>query len=124
MPVDNPTSLFDAASIKKITKYLAIVFTIIYIASFHSCFYLGMASFMIFGSPHSIFPVDLLIVFLMLSISLSMPFSIYLIWSSYRQGLYKKTLFFCVLPSTIYVAVYLIIPALEFLVRYFAPALI
>lgn len=121
MPVNNLTPSAGTASVKKTTKYLAVVSTFIYIVLFPFFFYMGLLSSMVFDNPRMTTPVGLSIVFLTLLISLSMPVSIYLIWSRYLRGLYKKALFFCTLPLITFIGVSLITALLEVLLRYFVP---
>ena len=121
MSVNNLTPSAATARVKKITKYLAVASTLIYIVLFPFFFYMGLLSSMVFDNPRMTTPVGLSIIFLTLLISLSMPVSIYLIWSRYLRGLYKKALFFCILPLVTFIGVSLITALLETLLRYFVP---
>ena len=111
----------DIAKTKRSTKYWAVGSTIVYIVLFPVFFYMGLLSSMVFDCPRMTTFVGLLIIFLTLLISLSMPVSIYLIWSRYQRGLYKKALFYCALPLITFVGVSLINVVLNALLRYFVP---
>ena len=121
MTVNDLTPSACTAKVKKTAKCLAVISTLIYIVLFPPFFYMGLLSSMIFDNPRMTAPVGLSIIFLTLLISLSMPVSIYLIWSRYLRGLYKKTLFFCALPLMTFIGVSLITVLLESLLRYFVP---
>jgi hypothetical protein len=106
---------------RKTTKYVAVVSSVVYTLLFPFFFYMGLLSTMVFDNPRMTTTVGLLIISLTLLISLSMPVSIYLIWSRYLRGLYKKALFFCALPLMTFMGVFLITALLEILLRYFVP---
>ena len=106
---------------QKTTKYLAVVCTIVYSILFPFLFYMGLLSSMIFDNPRMTALVGVSIIFLTLLISLSIPISIYLTWSRYLRGLYRKAIFFCALPLIVSIGVFLIISLLEALLRYFVP---
>ncbi len=106
---------------RKSAKYCAIGFTILYLVLFLPFFYMGLLSSMVFDNPRMTVPVGLSMIFLTFLISLSMPVSIYLMWSRYLRGQYKKTRIFCALPIFTLVGVSLIIEILGALLRYFVP---
>lgn len=106
---------------EKQAKYLAVISTIIYMILFPCFFYMGLLSSMVFDNPRMTIPVGLVIIFLTLLISLSMPISIYLIWSRYLRHLYKQSIFFCSLPIITFICVSLMIELLQALQRHFVP---
>lgn len=106
---------------RKSAKYCAVGFTILYIVLFLPFFYMGLLSSMAFDNPRMTVPVGLSIMSLTFLISLSMPISIYLMWSRYLRSQYQQTRIFCALPPLTFVGVSLIIEALRTLLRYFVP---
>jgi len=107
----------EAGKSKKCAKRCAVSFTIIYVILFPFLFYMAMLSSMIFDNPHMTTTLGLSIIFTTFCIPLSIPVSIYLMWSRYFQGLYKKTGFFCTLPPLTFGAVYFILDVLPFFFR-------
>ncbi len=107
------TTSKEMIKIQKSAKRYAIGFTVIYTVLFPFFFYMGLLSSMVFANPRMTAPVGLLIIFLILSISLSMPVSIYLMWSRYLRSQYKETRFFCALPLLTLVGVFFMITAIE-----------
>jgi len=121
-----PTSLTERTdaereSNRKSAKYYAVGFTILYIVLFLPFLYMGFLSSMIFDNPSMTVLVGLSIIFFTFLIPLSMPVSIYLTWSRYLRGQYKKARIFCILPIFTFFGVSLIIEILGALLRYFVP---
>lgn len=118
-----PTETIDGEEKKnqKSAKRCAVGFTILYIILFLPFFYMGLLSSMVFDNPRMTVPIGLSIIFLTLLISLSMPVSIYLMWSRYLRGEYRKTLIFCALPIFTFIGVSLLTEVLGGLLRYFVP---
>ena len=106
---------------RKSVKHCAVGFTVLYMILFFPFFYMGLLSSMVFDNPRMTVPVGLSIIFLTLLISLSMPVSVYLMWSRYLRGEYKKSRIFCALPIFTFIGVSLITEILETLLRYFVP---
>jgi hypothetical protein len=106
---------------RKSAKRCAVGFTILYTILFFPFFYMGLLSSMVFDNPRMTVPIGLSIIFLTLLISLSMPVSIYLMWSRCLRGEYKKTRIFCALPIFTFIGVSLITEVLGALLRYFVP---
>ena len=106
---------------RKNAKHCAVGFTVLYMVLFLPFFYMGLLSSMVFDNPRMTASVGLSIIFLTLLISLSMPVSIYLMWSRYLRGEYKKTRIFCALPIFTFIGVSLITEILGALLRYFVP---
>ena len=102
---------------RKNAKYFAIGFTVVYVIFFPFFFYMALLSGMIFDNPHMTTLIGLLIIFITFLIPLSMPVSIYLMWSRYFRGQYKKTRFFCTLPLLTFGGVYFVIDVLPALFR-------
>lgn len=86
---------------RKSAKHCIAGFTVLYMVLFLPLFYMGLLSSMIFDNPRMTVPIGLSIIFFTLLISLSMPVSIYLMWSRYLRGEYKKIRIFCALPTSI-----------------------
>jgi hypothetical protein len=120
-PTSGNSPLISNRAAQKTTKYLAVVCTIIYSILFPFLFYMGLLSSMIFDNPRMTVPVGLSIIALTLLISLSIPISIYLTWSRYLRGLYRRAIFFCALPLIVSIGAFIIISLLEALLRYFVP---
>ena len=55
-------------------------------------------SVMIFDSPRMSVPVGLSIIFVHLSVALSVPFALYRIWSRYSREYYQKSRRSCLIP--------------------------
>jgi hypothetical protein len=106
---------------RKSAKCCAISFSIIYLMLFLPFFYMGMLSSMAFDNPIMTAPVGIVIMLLTFSISFSMPISIYLMWSRYLCGQYKKTRIFCAIPPLTFVFASIVIETLRALLRYFVP---
>lgn len=87
---------------RKTTKRCAWTAIIIYLLLFPVLFIFAIASVLIFDSPSMTMPVGLSIIFMCFCVSLSIPFTFYLIWSRYLQGDYKKSRQFCLIPIYIY----------------------
>lgn len=85
------------------SKRYALGTTIIYLFLFPFSLLLAGASVMVFDSPGTYMVVGLAIISLYLCIALSMPLSLYFIWSRYLRRNYKNALQFCFIP--LYVAV-------------------
>ena len=105
---------------KKCAKWIARFFTFLYIVFFPFFFYMGMLSSMILQSPSKTVLVCLTFIFLTFLPSLSMPISIYFIWSRYSQSLYKKMYFFCALPVLVFLGWFILAGVLDKLAHYFA----
>lgn len=103
---------------KKSARWTARFFTFLYVVLFPFFFYMAMLSPMVFNC--SIPAVGIFNIFFTFLIPLSMPVSVYLMWSRYSQGLYKKTHFFSALPVLVFIAWFILAGALDKLARYFA----
>ena len=83
---------------QKSAKYCAVGWTIAFLIFFPFFFFVALMSSMIFDNPKMTAPMGLWIMFMIFWIPLSMPISIYLMWSNYSRGLYRKTRLFWALP--------------------------
>lgn len=83
---------------QKSVKCWAIFWTLLYLALFPLLIYAALFSVMVFDNPHMTVPLGLSIIGVIFFIPLSIPVSIYLIWSNYWHSRYKRSLFFCALP--------------------------
>lgn len=96
-------------------------FTTIYILLFPICFGMAWFSPMVFDCPRMTALVGLSIIFLMCLIPLSVPVSIYLMWSRFSKGHYKKLYIFCFLPIFTFIGASILSEVLMALLRYFVP---
>lgn len=96
----------DLEKDKKKTKRCAWVTTILYLIALPFLFMIAVTSIMIFDSPSMSIPFGLSIIFLCFCVPLSIPFTIYLIWSRYSQGKYKKSRQLCLLPLYIVITTF------------------
>lgn len=90
----------DSTSLKeqKVAKNYGFIFTVIYVILFPILLYFSLFSFMAFDNPRMTTPLGLTYIFLFLSIPLSIPIALFLLWLKYLRGEYQKTLVFCTLP--------------------------
>jgi hypothetical protein len=109
---DTPPSLANTVERKTFPKLLAILFTLIYIVLFPLCCYIWPLFGLLFDNPRIATTFGFWIMSLTLLIPLSMPFSIYFIWSRYRRGLYEQVGLFCGLPLAVFMGIILIVSAL------------
>jgi hypothetical protein len=100
------------ASDRKRAKWGATICTVVYVLLFPVFFYMALFSMMVFDNPHMTTPLGLLIIFMTFWIPLSMPVSIYLMWSRYCRHQYKKAGFCCALPLITFCGVYLMLDVL------------
>lgn len=89
---------FEVEGSRKKTKSCIRAATIMYLILFPFLFMFAIATVMVFDSPSMTVPFGLSIIFLFFCVPLSIPFTIYLVWSRYAQGKYKKSRQFCLLP--------------------------
>ncbi len=80
------------------TKRLASLSTLVYVLLFIPMAMFAVASIMVFDAPDIPIPVGLSIIFIFCWVPISIPVSLYLIWSRYLNGVYKKCRFYCTLP--------------------------
>jgi hypothetical protein len=97
---------------RKRVKWVVVICTIIYVILFPFFFYMALLSTMVFDNPHMTVPLGSLIILVTFCIPLSMPISIYLMWSKYCRLQYKKAGFFCILPLLTFGGVYLMLDVL------------
>ena len=83
---------------KKSAKNFATVWTVIYLMLFPFFLLMTLMSAMIFDSPSMTVPIGLGYMFMISWIPVSMAISIYLMWSNYCKGRYKKTRVFWIVP--------------------------
>jgi hypothetical protein len=102
--MDSKDEVYD----EKSAKYCAIGWTIVYLLLFPFLFYVALFSIMVFDNPHMTTPVGLLIIFMSFWVPLSIPVSIYLMWSNYSRGQYKRTHLFWGLPFFTFGIVFLL----------------
>lgn len=76
---------------KKKTKRWAWVTTIIYLILFPFLLMLAFASVMVFDRPNTPIAFGLGLIFMYFLMPLSIPYTLYLVWSRYLQGHYKQS---------------------------------
>lgn len=94
--------LQDNNRTRKQTKRYAWIVTIIYLVLFPFLSMLAMASGMISDSPSIAFPVVLSVIALYFCIPLSIPISLYLIWSRFLKKNYRNSRRYCFLPLYVF----------------------
>lgn len=87
---------------RKTAKFYAIAWTIIYLVLFPFFAYIALLSGMLLENPKTTVPVGLSMMLVMFCIPLSMPISIYLMWTNFSRHNYNKTLFYGLLPLFIF----------------------
>lgn len=85
-------------NIRRMAKYCAIFWTMIYVLLLPLLTYMALLSAMIFDNPRLSITKGVLLIFIFSLIPLSLPLSIDLMWSSYVCKEYRKTLLFWLLP--------------------------
>ncbi len=116
MPSDPPTEK-DTVSLQKKFSWTPTTYTIIYIILFPCLVYMSMLSPMVIDGPHTppfLVALNISAVFL---IPLSIPVSIYLMWSRTFRNQREKARFFSRLPLFVFAGVFLIIDGIPFLYR-------
>ncbi len=89
---------------QKKTKRCAWIATIIYLLLLPFLFMMAVASIMVFDCPDMAVPIGLSIIFMYFCVPLSIPFTLYLIWSRYSRNDYKKSRQFCLIPLGLSIA--------------------
>lgn len=90
---------------RKYAERALIFWTVIYCILFPFLFYMAMFSAMVFDNPSISTTMGLSVMGVVFLIPLSIPVSIYFMWSSYFKRRYKKFWFFCRLPPIILLVV-------------------
>ncbi len=83
---------------RKSAKICGSIATIIYIPLFPILVMLAGASALVFDNPGLSIPLGLSIILLYLITALSVPFTLYRIWSCYSRDEYRKSRFSCLIP--------------------------
>jgi magnesium-transporting ATPase (P-type) len=116
MPSDSSTEKI-VPSLQKRPKWTPTACTIIYIILFPFLFYMGMLSPMVVDGTHTPPFLVALSIFAVFLIPLSLPVSIYLMWSRYSRNQHEKARFFSRLPLFTFAGVFLILDGIPFLYR-------
>jgi len=82
----------------KKTKRCAWTATIIYLLLFPFLFMFAAASVLVFDSPSMTVPIGLSIIFMYFCVPLSIPVTLYLVWSRFSHSDFKKSRQFCLMP--------------------------
>lgn len=106
---------------KNSARWAARWFTAIYILLFPICFGMAWFSPMIFSCSFMPVSIGLSVIFLTCLIPISIPVSIYLIWSRFSKGNYKTMYYFCFLPILTFIGVFILTEVLRALLSYLAP---
>jgi len=99
----------------KWTKWWLIVCTTLYIILFPFLVYLALLSSMVSDGPQITPFMVGLIMFIMFSLPLSIPISLYLMWSRYLQNQIDKARVFSLLPFYTAVIVFILLGVLPYL---------
>jgi hypothetical protein len=91
-------SLFCLERDRVRTKWCAWIVTFIYLILLPFSVMLAITSIMVFDRPSITVPVGLSIIFMYFCIPLSIPLTLYLVWSRYSQENYRKSRLFCLIP--------------------------
>jgi hypothetical protein len=86
---------------QKRSKKWAWIATIIYLFLFPILVGLAGASFMVFDSPSMTVIGGLSLIFLYFCIPISIPITLYLVWSRYKQEKYRQSRLLCLIPLAI-----------------------
>jgi hypothetical protein len=86
---------------QKRSKKYAWIATIIYLLLFPILIGLAGASFMVFDSSSMTIIGGLSLIFMYFCIPVSIPITLYLVWSRYTQGKYRQSRVFCLIPLVI-----------------------
>ena len=100
---------------RKHALYIASVSSILYLALLPIMLTLFLYSLMAFVNWHPL--AGLIGALFLLLVPISMPVSVYIMWSKYLRGLYKKTLFFSILPILTLCVAILVVMLLETIFR-------
>lgn len=90
---------------KRKTKRWACIITAIYLLLFPFLLMLACASFMVFDRPHTSIFFGLGLIGMYFLMPLSIPCALYLVWSQYIRGCYRKSRRFCWIPVLVIGAV-------------------
>ncbi len=99
----------ETGNCRRATKCYAIMLTMVYTVFFPFFFYVALLSGMVMENPKTTVPIGLSMMFAMFWIPLSMPVSIYLMWSNFSNHKYRRTLYWGGLPPFIFVLALLIV---------------
>jgi phosphoglycerol transferase MdoB-like AlkP superfamily enzyme len=91
---------------KKTWRWLRIA-TIAYLIVFHFLFMLALASSMVFDRPNTSIFCGFGLIFIYFLMPLSIPCTLYLVWSRYARNYYAKSRRFCLIPIWVIGAVLL-----------------
>ena len=95
--------------LRKTAKYSTIGWTLIYVMLFPSFLYIAFISGMVLENPKTTVPIGLTMMFVMFWIPLSMPISVYLMWSHFSHHKYNRTIFWGLLPLLTFVVALLLV---------------
>lgn len=108
--MDDFNSLGNSSEgLRKTAKYFAIGWTLVYVILFPSFLYIALLSGMVLENPKTTVPIGLTMMFVMFWIPVSMPISIYLMWSSFSHHKYNRTPFWGLLPLLTFVVALLLV---------------
>ncbi|MGM0440215.1 MAG: hypothetical protein ACQEP8_03765 [Chlamydiota bacterium] len=99
---ENISAEQESTQLKKYTKLLAIFFTTVYAVLFPLFLYASSSYVVVFDDPKITLPIGVMMIITGLLLPLSMPVSIYFIWSKYLRKQYEKVRLFCALPIATY----------------------
>jgi hypothetical protein len=120
VPIDHRSpdiSSKGSAEDRKMAKLAAISSTVVYLVLFPFVCYFALVFVLMTINDDKTHFFKWMNVFFKLLIPLSIPISIYFIWSSYLLGQYKKIYLFCVLPLITFLVVSFVLEGLLVLFR-------
>ena len=106
-------SISDESKKRTKTGYLLGIFTLFYLLVLPFVFGMALASFMVFGTPKITTTIGSLMVFSFFWIPISIPISIFLMWSNYYKKKYKKASGYILVPILTLLAFFVSIQTLE-----------
>lgn len=92
----------DLIDLRNRAKRCIIFFTIMYLLFFPFLFYVAMFSPMVFDNPDITPIMGMFFIFSIFCIPLSIPASLYFMWSFFSRAQYQRARFFCAIPLFIF----------------------
>ena len=105
----------DGTKRQRLAGYLGVICSFVYLALFFPSFYVAMFVPNLFENSQMTASLGIIVVFLSISVPLSIVVSIGMIWFMYFRGAYKNVYFFCLFPLIVAAFVVLGISLLQHL---------
>ncbi len=100
---------------QRLAGYLGVICSFLYLALFFPSFYVAILAPNLFENAHMTASIGIIVVFLSVSVPLSIVVSIGLIWFMYFRGAYKNVYFFCLFPLIVATIVVVCVSLLQHL---------